>query len=238
MSLLCAAAVGALVMLVVPGCSARRLVRDARASPRRSNGEGAASVVAVIGTAVLSVAVLGPGLGVVVAIGAVLLGRRLRSSAEPAVSRRRRSRVGAQLPAALDLLVSTLESGQPQASALELVVGAIEPPLADDLARVAARLRVATDPSDVWDELAGDVVLGSVGRAFRRAETSGVPVARVVAEVSTELRREHHAARRDRGRRVAVRTAAPLGLCFLPAFFLVGIVPTVVGVFSGLDLGL
>ena len=238
MSLLSALAVAAVVGLLVPGCSARRLVPVPRAPERRASVEGARSVVAVVAMAALSVAVLGPGVGLVLAGANVLVGRRLRSSAEPAAVRRRRARVRAQLPTALDLLVAALESGQPPTSALELVAGAIEGPLADDLAAVAARLKVAADPWDVWDELARDSALGSVGRAFRRAETSGVPVARVVAEVATEIRREHHAVRRDRGRRVAVRTAAPLGLCFLPAFFLVGIVPTVVGVFSNLDLGL
>jgi hypothetical protein len=36
---------------------------------------------------------------------------------------------------------------------------------------------------------------------------------------------------RERSRKVAVRTAAPLGACFLPAFFLIGIVPTVLATF-------
>jgi hypothetical protein len=39
-----------------------------------------------------------------------------------------------------------------------------------------------------------------------------------------------------RARTVGVRAAGPLGLCFLPAFMLVGIVPTVVGGFAHLVL--
>jgi hypothetical protein len=34
-------------------------------------------------------------------------------------------------------------------------------------------------------------------------------------------------------RAVAVRAAAPLGLCFLPAFVLLGVVPTVLGLARG-----
>jgi hypothetical protein len=34
-----------------------------------------------------------------------------------------------------------------------------------------------------------------------------------------------------------VRTAAPLGACFLPAFFLVGVVPTIIGVVGTLTFG-
>ncbi len=79
--------------------------------------------------------------------------------------------------------------------------------------------------------LAADPVLAPVGRAFRRAEPSGMPVAHVVSGVADDLRRERRAARRERSRKVAVRTAAPLGVCFLPAFFLIGIVPTIIATF-------
>jgi pilus assembly protein TadC len=37
-------------------------------------------------------------------------------------------------------------------------------------------------------------------------------------------------------RSVGVHAAAPLGLCFLPAFVLVGIVPSIVSVFGSLEL--
>ena len=60
-----------------------------------------------------------------------------------------------------------------------------------------------------------------------------MPVAHVISGVADELRREHRARRRDDSRRVAVRTAAPLGICFLPAFFLIGIAPTLMGAFQG-----
>ncbi|MGQ2913044.1 MAG: type II secretion system F family protein, partial [Aeromicrobium sp.] len=58
----------------------------------------------------------------------------------------------------------------------------------------------------------------------------------VLAAAAADLRRDRASQARERARAVGVRTAAPLGLCFLPAFFLVGIVPTLIGVASGLDL--
>ena len=39
-----------------------------------------------------------------------------------------------------------------------------------------------------------------------------------------------------RARAVGVRAALPLGLCLLPSFLLLGIVPLVVGMLSDLDL--
>jgi pilus assembly protein TadC len=118
-----------------------------------------------------------------------------------------------------------------------LVAEVTPAPLGDELAKVGTRLAVGGDPMAVWAHLADDDVLGPLGRAFRRAATSGMPVARVVASVAEELRRERRAGRRERSRRVGVRTAAPLGACFLPAFFLVGIVPTIIGVVGTLSIG-
>jgi pilus assembly protein TadC len=84
----------------------------------------------------------------------------------------------------------------------------------------------------VWDSVVADPALAPVGRAFRRASSSGMPVAEIVAGVADELRRERSARLRELGQRVGVRTAAPLGLCFLPAFFLIGIVPTLAATFT------
>ena len=63
-----------------------------------------------------------------------------------------------------------------------------------------------------------------------------MPVAQVISGVADDLRRERRAARRERSRKVAVRTAAPLGACFLPAFFLIGIVPTIIATFRSFTL--
>ena len=49
--------------------------------------------------------------------------------------------------------------------------------------------------------------------------------------------REEHRARaevEDAARRVGVRAALPLGLCLLPAFLLIGIVPVVAGLMEAL----
>ncbi|HEY9566052.1 MAG TPA: type II secretion system protein, partial [Nocardioides sp.] len=61
-----------------------------------------------------------------------------------------------------------------------------------------------------------------------RAHGSGVPVAEVVRRLGVDLAREARADAEDRARTVGVRAALPLGLCLLPAFLLIGIVPVVV----------
>ena len=63
----------------------------------------------------------------------------------------------------------------------------------------------------------------------RRAATSGAPAADMLSELAADLRARRRAAATEAARSVGVRAVAPLGLCFLPAFVLLGVVPTVVG---------
>ncbi|MGH3458457.1 type II secretion system F family protein [Aeromicrobium sp.] len=224
------------VWSVVPARADRRC--RALFAKRRGGPTFDPVLVVTVLVPVSAVVVLGPMLGVLVAFVATPAARSLVRGMETAASRRRASRLAEQLPTALDLMVATLDAGRPPVTAFSLVAEVTAAPLGDELALVGARLAVGGDPHAVWAHLADDHVLGPLGRAFRRAATSGMPVARVVAGVADEMRRERRAARRELSRRVGVRTAAPLGACFLPAFFLVGIVPTIIGVVGTLSLGI
>lgn len=202
---------------------------------------GGPSIEPVLAVTILvplaALAVLGPLTGALVALVATPAARTAVAGLESAASRRRAARLADQLPTALDLMAATLDAGRPPGAAFAMVAEVTPTPLGEELGLVGSRLAVGGDPHAVWANLAGDDMLAPLGRAFRRAETSGMPVARVVASVADEMRRERRAGRRERSRRVGVRTAAPLGACFLPAFFLVGIVPTIIGVVGTLSFG-
>jgi len=58
-----------------------------------------------------------------------------------------------------------------------------------------------------------------------------------VERLADDLARAGRAATEDRARAVGVKAALPLGLCLLPAFVLIGIVPLVVALLTALDLG-
>jgi hypothetical protein len=68
-----------------------------------------------------------------------------------------------------------------------------------------------------------------------RSLDTGAPMADGLRLLASDLRRAHRAAVERKARGVGVRAAAPLGLCFLPAFVLVGIVPTVVSAFAAMS---
>jgi Flp pilus assembly protein TadB len=178
-----------------------------------------------------SLILLGWPTGVVIGALAAPMAHRAVGQLESAAGRQRAAKIAAQLPSALDLMVATLEVGRPPVTAFALAAEATSDPLGSELALVAHRLAVSGHSLAVWRSMESDLALAPVGRAFRRAEASGMPVARVVSGVADDLRRERRARRRDDSRKVAVRTAAPLGVCFLPAFFLIGIVPTIISTF-------
>ncbi len=224
------AALGALAVWLVMPRSASARSRRLFGTERRFVQLDPAIIAALV-VPVASLLMLGWPTGVVIGAVAAPLAHRAVGRLESAVGRQRAAKIAAQLPSALDLMVATLEVGRPPVTAFALAAEATSDPLGVELASVAHRLAVSGDSMAVWRSVEADPALGPVGRAFRRAESSGMPVARVVSGVADDLRRERRAHRREASRKVAVQTAAPLGICFLPAFFLIGIVPTIISTF-------
>ncbi|MCX6408501.1 MAG: type II secretion system F family protein [Propionibacteriales bacterium] len=226
------AAVAVWLVLPAPATARHRTLLGAPPPRRRASPQ----LMVTLLVPVACLVVLGPVPGAGVALVATPLARAAVTTTVSAAERRRRDLVARQLPGALDLLVAVLASGRPVVVALDVVAGSVPAPLRDDLQGVVGRLRSGADAAAVWDVLARHPTLAMLARGFRRAEQSGAPVAAVLAATAADVRRDVAARSRERARAVAVRTAAPLGLCFLPAFLLVGIVPSLLGVASGLDL--
>ena len=147
-----------------------------------------------------------------------------------------RERLASDLPTAVDLLAACLASGRPPAAALTAVVEAVGGPLARELGAVGVRLHLGADPVAVWRELGSRPgALAALGRTMARSLDTGAPMADGLRMLAVDLRRAHRADIERRARGVGVRAAAPLGLCFLPAFVLVGIVPSVVSAFAAMS---
>ncbi|WP_460333476.1 type II secretion system F family protein [Actinoallomurus acanthiterrae] len=190
------------------------------------------SVLAGIACALLLGGPLGWVAGVLVAVGLMRFLARL----EPKAARERRGRVVAELPIAIDLLAACLRGGGAWHESVEAVADAVGGPLGAELARVAARIRLGADPAAEWLALAQDPVLAPLGRAAARAASGGAPLAATLARLARDQRRAARVAAAKRARAAGVRAVAPLGLCFLPAFILLGIVPAVAGIAATLLL--
>ena len=133
-----------------------------------------------------------------------------------------------RVAALLDLIAAALDVGLAPVGALAAVAVGVPEPDRSRLRRALAMVDIGGDAAAAWRMLADDPVLGPLAHALERSERSGAPIAAAVRGLADEARRERRAARMAEARRVGVRTAVPLGACFLPAFFLIAIVPTVI----------
>jgi Flp pilus assembly protein TadB len=167
--------------------------------------------------------------GGVVCVPAGALCWWLTGRMEPPAVRRRRERLAGAVPQVVDLMAACLFAGLSPTAALDLVTAAVDDPAREELGAVSARLRVGVDPPTVWRDLAGHPQLGGLGRALSRAVDSGASVADALARLAGDLRRQGRAEAESRARAVGVKAAVPLGVCLLPAFVLVGVVPLVAG---------
>ena len=181
-------------------------------------------------------AFLGGTLGLVAAPAAAVATWVVVERAEPAAVRRDRELAKRDLPHVVGLLADGLRSGRSPTEALAVVADALPGPASARLAEVVPRLRLGLDPALVWSDLATDPALGPLGRALARAHRTGAPVVATVERLAEDLARTARADVEDRARAVGVKAAVPLGLCLLPAFVLIGIVPVVAGLLTGLGL--
>ena len=178
---------------------------------------------------------VGGGAGIIAAIAAAVGAWVVIGRAEPPAVRREKEAVRRQLPHVVSLLGSALRGGAAPGAAVQLVGQALPGPAADRLRSLAAQLALGGDPVRVWAELAhSDAELAALGRAMSRAHQSGAPVVATVERLAEGLARSARADVEDRARAVGVKAAVPLGLCLLPAFVLIGIVPLVAGLMSSL----
>lgn len=139
-----------------------------------------------------------------------------------------------QLPLAADLLAACAAAGAGPVPAAQAVGEALGGPVGERLARGAAEVRLGGEPVDVWRQLAGLPGGRALARLLERAGDAGVPAAEAAGRLAAEARAERGRAATARARRAGVMVTAPVGLCFLPAFIAVGVLPVVIGLAGGL----
>ncbi len=169
--------------------------------------------------------------GVTAVVAWALIGRT-----EPTDVRRRRRLAERDLPGLVQLLAAALETGCGVAEALRLVCAACPGPASDELAAVPPRLELGLPPELAWQPVLDDRELAPLGRALVRASRSGASVSQEAVRLADELAHRSRATVEERARGVGVKAAVPLGLCLLPSFVLLGVVPLVVSLLQSLDL--
>ena len=138
--------------------------------------------------------------------------------------------------AVFDLLAACLRAGMPMASAARAVARSAPEPLRESLTRAADLLALGTDATSAWEHVAREVrgtpgaeEVESLARMARRSARSGSSLATGVGELAEQRRGIVQDRTAARAERAGVLISGPLGLCFLPAFICLGIVPVVIG---------
>ncbi|RFU41608.1 type II secretion system F family protein [Actinomadura logoneensis] len=151
--------------------------------------------------------------------------------------RDRRSRIVLELPVTVDLLAACLRGGMPWDESVEAVASTIGGPLGEELGAVSVQIRLGADPVRAWLQLGErQPPLAPLARTAVRASRSGTALAVSLGRLAQEQRRTARTAAAARARSAGIRALMPLGLCFLPAFVLLGIVPAIVGIASSMTL--
>lgn len=177
------------------------------------------------------------GMWLGVSVGALLTGllwwQRRRAAVSPG---QHADAITAALPLAVDLLAAGLRAGAHPIDMVTAVAQALGGPLGTELDRVARQLRLGADPAQAWENLRAPEELAALGRALSRANQTGAPLADVLESHAADCRRAARARVLELAHRAGVAVVIPLGVCFLPAFVLLGVVPLAAGLVFGLAL--
>ncbi|MEI6620407.1 MAG: type II secretion system F family protein [Actinomycetes bacterium] len=198
----------------------RALARDQVATRRRNQW---AALIAAVGVWAL---VGGPA-GVVLGAALVVLGPAALARLEPRSVRHRRQTLEATAPMVADLLAACLESGASTAASVQAVARALEEPVESVLGNCVAQIQLGADPARVWGALAQEPELAPIARSILRSADSGAPLADLLLRTGDDLRSVRRARLEALARSAGIKAVGPLGVCFLPAFMLLGVVPLV-----------
>jgi len=137
------------------------------------------------------------------------------------------------LPDTLDQLTISVEAGLGFDAALLRVVSSGTGPLAEELSRVLAEVKVGVPRTEALRHLIDrtDVYeLRHFVLALRQAEQFGLPVARVLRIQSGDLRVKRRQRAEEEAMKIPVKIVFPLVFCIFPALFVVLLGPAMIRV--------
>jgi Flp pilus assembly protein TadB len=202
----------------------RRLAAVTGGAMRRPGPARSRVLVPAVLAATVAVLTVGIRAVLVAAVlGAVLVVRRARPVSQP----------DPRVPLVVDLLGSCLRAGAPMSLALQAAAEAASGPTRDACLSVAEALASGAPAESAWSAWLANTDLATVARVCLRAAESGAAGAHEIHRVAARLRSQRRAELTNRAKRAATWVVLPLGLCFLPAFVLVGVVPLALGLAAG-----
>lgn len=136
------------------------------------------------------------------------------------------------LPLLLELLGVMLQAGLGLPRALEVAARVADGP-AEALTRAAAALQLGTDWAHAWPDAPPSSDVWRLREALDFAAATGAPSAELLYARARQLRRSRHRDLERRAAALGVRLVIPLGICSLPAFLCLGVVPVLLAMIPG-----
>lgn len=133
----------------------------------------------------------------------------------------------------LDLAGSALAAGTSVPGCLVAVGQSVGGGQGERLRRAGAALLLGASWAEAWRAGRG-AGLGALEEALEPAWLDGVPAGPLVTRAADQVRAQRTRAAREAAARLGVRLVLPLGLCLLPAFVLLGLVPVLLSTGRGL----
>lgn len=203
---------------------------------RKVDPDRLVSVAAAVAAGMLTVAFVGALAGLVAGPVVGLLGYRLFRRVRRSGFRRRRPDPDTplRLASSWDLLAACLRAGLPVPAAVRSIAADLPGDGSVALCRTAELIALGADPGEAWESALHCPETAPLARGARRSARSGMALADITDALAAEVRARAGDAAEARAQRAAVLVAGPLGLCFLPAFLCLGVVPVVIGLASTL----
>lgn len=133
----------------------------------------------------------------------------------------------ASVPLLLELLGTALDSGLTIQGALRAVADVATPGLQSQLLRVVAGLDIGASWQDSWEGHTAHADVAQIHDALSFGAITGASSAALLYAESKRLRKAASRHAEKRAAALGVKLVLPLGLCSLPAFIALGIVPVV-----------
>lgn len=167
---------------------------------------------------------------VLAAAGPVGVRRRAGVTPRPP---RRATRPGVNDPLAaastLDVMAVCLSAGMSVGAAASVTAPSAPPGLREVLRRAADLLALGAAAEVAWSGDDDDPLCRALQRLARRSAESGSALAGGLAELAEQGRAQAADRAVAAAERAGVLIAGPLGVCFLPAFIVLGVLPVVAG---------
>jgi pilus assembly protein TadC len=194
-----------------------------------------------VGWAIGAAVIVGLPLGPVAGVGIWFLLRRRAASRQRTADDGLAGVLALDIALAAELLAAAGSAGIPTPVAAHTVGDQLSGPVGEWLVQAARLSRWGASPDVAWavddlDPALGAQTLGylaAFGTLVATEERTGAAAGSGLRSLAADLRTQRAANDLTRARSAGIFVVVPLGLCFLPAFVLVGVVPVVAEAFRG-----